>query len=125
MAHTNSSNIENLLAAATDALLADRDLEQISREYNVPRDEVDRLLGVIHRLHTTLTGVEPSKRFTQRLKRDLLSTPRRGVIARVRYLPARVQITAAIALTAGFMLLLRRRLISDATQDAQEVPALQ
>jgi hypothetical protein len=125
MTHTNSSELENLLSAVTDALLADEDdLDTIIAQYDVPRASVDRLVSMIRRLHVMLVGVQPSQRYVQRLKHDLVGTSGQGIVARVRYLPPRIQITAGIAVVAGFMLLSRRRLIDDARK-GHEAPALQ
>jgi hypothetical protein len=124
---TNHNELENLLSAVTDALLADEraNLDQIVNRYAVPRHEVEGLVGLVRKLHVTLVGVQPSRRFVARLRNDLVGARRTNIVNRVRYLPPRVQIAAGIALVAGFMLLTRRRLIDDARQDAQEIPVLQ
>ncbi len=124
---TNHNELENLLSAVTDALLVDErtNLDQIVNRYAVPRREVEGLVGLIRNLHVTLVGAQPSRRFVNRLRSDLVGTQRANIVARVRYLPPRVQIAAGIALVAGFMLLSRRRLIEDAHHDAQEIPVLQ
>ena len=122
---THTSELENLLSAVTDALLAEQgDLDSVISQYNVPRSNVDLFVKVIRRLHMTLVGVQPSRRFVRRLKADLMGLPHYGVVSRVRFLPARVQIAAGLAVVAGFMLLTRRRIMADA-REAQEVPALQ
>ena len=116
-----------MLSAVTDALLADdrANLDQIVNRYAVPRSEVEGLVGIVRKLHLTLVGAKPSRRFVNRLRSDLMGANRANIVNRVRYLPPRVQIAAGIALVAGFLLLNRRRLIDDAQRDAQEVPALQ
>jgi hypothetical protein len=122
---THTSELENLLSAVTDALLAEQgDLDAVISQYNVPRTNVDLFVKVIRRLHMTLVGVQPSRRFVRRLKADLMGLPHYSVVSRVRFLPARVQIAAGLAVIAGFMLLTRRRLMVD-VQEAQEAPALQ
>jgi hypothetical protein len=123
----NDLELQNLLSAVTDAMLADKngDIDSIVGRYAVPRAEVDSLIGVIHRLHMTLVGAQPSRRFVRRLKSDLVGTTERNVVARIRYLPPRVQIAAGIALVAGFMLLSRRRMIEEIQSEPQEAPVLQ
>jgi type VI protein secretion system component VasF len=118
--------LENLLSAVTDALLADdnADLDMIVNRYRVPRHEVEGLIGVIRRLHITLVGVQPSRRFVGRLRHELVGS-RYNVVSRIRYLPPRVQIAAGIALVAGFIVLNRRRMMEDARHETQEVPVLQ
>jgi hypothetical protein len=123
----NDLELQNLLSAVTDAMLADKngDIDKIIGHYAVPRTEVDSFVGVIRRLHLTLVGAQPSRRFVHRLKTDLMGAPDRNVVARIRYLPPRVQIAAGIALVAGFMLLSRRRMIDDVRHEQQEAPVLQ
>ena len=124
---TNHNELENLLSAVTDALLADEraNLDQIVNRYAVPRHEVEGLVGLVRKLHMTLVGAQPSRRFVNRLRADLVGPRRGNIVNRVRYLPPRVQIAAGIALVAGFMLLTRRRLIDDSQRESQEVPVLQ
>ncbi len=116
-----SSNLQNLLAAVTEAIINDdQDLDMIVNRYDVPRADVEGLLKVIQRLHIVLVGVRPSRRFAQRLRQDLMGQ-QWNVISRLRYLPPRVQIAAGIALIAGFMLISRRRFAGD---DLQESPVI-
>lgn len=120
--------LQNLLSAVTDALLTDddQDIDVIVSHYAVPRTEVDGFIGVIRRLHLTLVGVQPSRRFVRRLKHDLVGQPENdNVVARIRYLPPRVQIAAGIALVAGFMLLSRRRMAEESRREKGEIPVLQ
>ncbi|MCK6580122.1 MAG: hypothetical protein L6Q98_18685 [Anaerolineae bacterium] len=107
----SESHLHDLLSAVTDAIVSDdRDLDRIVSRYALSRGEIEGFLRLIQGLHVTLVGVQPSRRFAQRLKTDLLGAHQGGVIQRVRYLPPRVQIAAGVALLAGFMLLSRRRL---------------
>lgn len=124
---TSDLELQSLLSAVTDALLADEqaDLDGIIRQYDVRRTEVDSLVWLIRRLHVTLVGAQPSRRFVRRLKHDLVGTERSSVVARIRYLPPRVQIAAGVALVAGFMLLTYRRVVDESRREKQEVPALQ
>jgi hypothetical protein len=122
MPNSDDMQIENLLSAVTDALLAENtNIDAISRQYQVPRSEVDSFVRVINRLHLALVGVQPSRRFVRRLKQDLVGVPNRNVLSRVRHLPPRVQIAAGIALVAGFMFLSRRRMVHDINEENQEI----
>jgi len=118
--------LQDLLSAVTDALLADEsaDLDTLVAQYAVPRAEVENFLGVIRRLHIMLVGAQPSRRFVRRLKHDLVGESNSNVVARIRYLPARVQIAAGVALVAGFMLLTRRRMLDEVKHDKKKVPAI-
>jgi hypothetical protein len=113
--------LDDLLSAVTDALLTGEDeLDTIIAQYDVPRSSVENLVLFIRRLHQTLVGVQPSPRFVQKLKRDLIGTEETGLVSRVRYLPPRVQIAAGVVAIAGFMLLARSRLIDLAQGTAKE-----
>ena len=122
----NEVQMQNLLAAVTDAMLAeeDADIDAIIARYNVPRGRVEDMLKVIRRLHVVLVGQQPSEKFARRLKQDLFGQDP-TMVNRLRYLPARVQIAAGVTVVAGFMLIARRRLIGDAAEDSAEIPALQ
>lgn len=121
-----AENIQDLLAAVTDAMLSEQgDVEAVIGQYAVPRADVDQFIQLINRLHLTLVGVQPSPRFVRRLRQELVGSDGRSVLTRVRHLPVRVQVAAGIALVAGFMILSRRRLISDAAHETQEAPAVQ
>ncbi|HEX2908437.1 MAG TPA: hypothetical protein VHO69_16305 [Phototrophicaceae bacterium] len=117
--------IQDLLSAVTDALLADAaNVDMIVAQYAVPRSEVDSFVGIIRRLHVALVGAQPSRRFVRRLKNDLIGVSNQNVVSRIRYLPARVQIAAGIALVAGFMLFTRRLMVDDIKTEKKEVPAV-
>ncbi len=130
MASMDSSelNLENLLSAVTDALLAEQsDINAIIRRYDVKRANVDSFVAVIRRMHVVMVRQEPSEKFVRRLKQDLVGR-NQGMVARVRYLPARVQLAAGVALLAGsgVMLLIRRRVpLLGEGEDRAEIPLLQ
>jgi hypothetical protein len=122
MTHTSgqpNTQLENLLAVLTEAILAEEgDIDRIISSYAVSRAEVEGFVRIVRRLHTALIGVRPSRRFVHRLKQDLMGQPHWNVISRIRFLPPRVQIAAGIALLAGFMLLSRRRILTLAREEA-------
>jgi hypothetical protein len=109
-----TEHLQNMLAAYTDAMLANHDdAEAIVGFYKIPREEVEGILGLIRRLQGTFIYVHPSKRYVRRLRNDLVGEPQPNVINTIRYLPPRVQIAAGVALLAGgVMLLSRRRLLA-------------
>ncbi len=117
--------LQNLLTALTDALLADpgADLERIAAVYHVPPQDIQALMGLIRQLHLTLTGVEPSKQFVIRLRQDILGKQGQRVFSSIRRLPTRVQIAAGVTVAAGFVLLARRRLGGDDQSEAADIPA--
>lgn len=123
---TSETNVQHLLAAVTDALIADEqaDLETIAARYDVPRKDVNSLMHLIRRLRGTLHITEPTPAFARRLKQDLLGKKQAGILWRIRRLPARVQVAAGLALMGGFMLLLRRRVALEmGSSDVEEAPA--
>ena len=114
---TSDTHLEDLLAAVTDALLAEDDnVDAILVQYNVPRAQFEGAVYLIRRLHVALVGVHPSRRFVRRLRVDLIGQQGNPIVNRIRYLPPRVQIAAGVALLAGFMILSRRRLVADAEE---------
>ena len=73
-------------------------------------DDGEDFAAVIQGLTHALQPVEPRQAFTDGLRRDLLELDGGGMLSRWRGMPASVQIAAALALLAGFGLLLTRRL---------------
>lgn len=118
------NHLEDLLSAVTDALLQEemssspQTIDAIAKRYQVPRGDVEGFTLLIRRIHVVLAGVQPSPRFISRLRSELMGSTPRGVVARVRYLPPRVQIAAGVVAVMGFMLFSRRRLIGDASEIA-------
>lgn len=124
MSSSADVNMQNLLDAITVALQHDDDIEHLTQNSPVPREEMDRLVDVIQSLHTTLVPVAPSAQFANRLQGELMGTRPRNVVTTVRQMPARVHIAAIVAVVAGFVLIVYRRLIgSPTTQDITEEPA--
>lgn len=107
------SQMPEMLATVTDTILAGKNIDAVLHVYGASRRQVADFLNIIMLLQRALVGVKPSRRFSHRLKQDLMGAPRMNVITRIRYLPPRVQIAAGVALMAGFALLLRRRALSD------------
>jgi hypothetical protein len=115
---SSQSPLEDLLSAVTDALLLeDQPIEPIIARYDVDRAQVKTFVTLIERLHHTLTGVQPSPRFVSKLKADLMGSQQRGVLARMRYMPPRVQVAAGFVAVIGFILLAHRRITDLAHAD--------
>lgn len=120
--------IQTMLAAYTDAMLAEHDdVESIVGYYQIPRDDVAGVLGLIRRLHEAFIFVQPSKRYVRRLRLDLVGEPQPNVINAIRYLPPRVQIAAGVALLAGGVIMLNRRrlTLSDGESTVKALTATQ
>lgn len=77
-------------------------------------------IATIEALHEALTPVEPPRGFARRLRADLLGE-QQGMVERLRQMPARVHIAAALAVVAGCLLVVMRRIFgSDAPPDIQD-----
>ena len=114
--------MQNLLDALAAALRQDDDIEELIKQSAVPHDEAESLADLIQSLQAALVPVEPTARFTEELEAQLMNT-RRGVVTRVRQMPARVHIAAVLAVAAGFGLIVWRRIMGSAmTQDISEEP---
>ncbi len=114
--------MQDLLDAITFALQQDDDIESLIKQSAVPYSEAESLANVIQGLQAALVPVEPTAQFTEQLEAQLMDT-RRGVVTRVRQMPARVHIAAVLAVAAGFGLIVYRRIMgSPAAQDISEEP---
>ncbi len=125
MAYSEDQNFDELLDAITQAMLAEQDdVDYILERYAVQGGQVKGLITLVHGLRNLLYAQDPSEKFVKDLKKDLLGQSK-GVGARLRAMPARVQLAAGVAaVLAGFMLITRRRLFN-LSHDNKEVPALQ
>jgi hypothetical protein len=102
--------VQNLLAAVTDALLEDDStLDELIAQHQVTSVSAQGLLRLVNRLYQVFIPVQPSPRFVRRLRQDLMGQQNSNVLVQVRRLPPRVQIAAGLALVAGFVILSRRR----------------
>jgi hypothetical protein len=110
---TIDTQMEDFYAALTDAITneaSEEEIDALIALHRIPRTrEIDRMVGLILRLHTTLLGVQPAPRFVRALRRDLLAAYEDGFVHRIRRLPARVQLAALLVMVGGFAMLFTRR----------------
>jgi hypothetical protein len=92
---------QNYLDEATDAILADRPLEPVRKLHNMTASEDMKLITLIQDLNCNLVEMKPSPQFSRQLKAELLGVEQKGVVWRIRKMPARVQIAAIIAAALG------------------------
>lgn len=124
MAYSDDQNFDDLLDAMTQAMLTEQgDVETILEHYPAKSSQAKGLMPLIRNMCNVLSTQDPSEQFMHDLKRDLMGQSN-GVGARLRGLPARVQLAAGGAVVAGFMFISWRRFLPTA-QDAQDVPVLQ
>ena len=122
MSSSADANMPDALDAITTALQQGDDIEELISQSDVPRSEVESLAGLIQSLQAALTPIEPSAEFAEGLEAQLMDT-RRGMVMRVRQMPARVHIAALLAVAAGFGLIVYRRIAgADPPQDISEEP---
>jgi len=126
MANSEDSQFDDLLDALTDAMLAEQDdVDHILDRFGTSQQQTNGFIHMIRNLRDAFSPQEPSDKFVKSLKRDLMGQSN-GMTARLRGLPARVQVAAGFALVAGFMLITRRRLTGGLSSDSnEELPALQ
>ncbi len=124
MSSASDIQLQNMLSSVTDSLLSSRaSFDYLAREYAARGEQVESLIDVIRRLHTAMTGVQPSRRFVRRLKIELVGETERNLVTRFRYLPPRVQVAAGVALVAG-LIILRRRRVLDMPAPAKQASAV-
>lgn len=92
---------QNYLDDATNAIIADKPLEPIRKLHNMSSSEDAKLIGLIQDLNVNLVEIKPSAAFAKQLKADLLGVEEKGLVPRIRKMPARVQIAAIIAAVLG------------------------
>jgi len=121
----SDANLQDFLAALTDALLADedaeREVESLLARHALPAHDAEALAlaQLIKRLRGAFPRVQPAPHFARSLKNDLIGAPQAPLL-RWRRLPARVQLAALAALFGGFALLLNRRLGLQAPRDEEQ-----
>ncbi len=112
--------LDALLAAQTDALLAEQDFRPRLETENLgdaEKAEAYELLHLAQRLRENLTAVAPDEVFLSRLKHELVGEPAAHPspmwLMRWRNLPPRYRVAASLGgltLTAGLTLLAARRI---------------
>ncbi|MBE2183750.1 MAG: hypothetical protein IAE89_10025 [Anaerolineae bacterium] len=107
MSYAPDTDLETILTDVTDAVILGSALSSVFSAQSLR--EIAQFLPIIRLLSASYVAVRPSKRYTARLRHDLMGQEY-TVVERVRYLPARVQIVAAaVAIAAGCLVLLRGR----------------
>lgn len=126
---SNETNTTDLLNALTDAIFNEQDnlVDTLFDQYNIPKGSLGNMIELIHHIKGLFAPTDPSEEYIRALKQELIGAED-TLISRMRYLPARVQVAAGLAVIAGFLLITRRRLTSDTLREAAadfEIPALQ
>lgn len=107
MSYAPDTDFETILTDVTDAVISGESLSRVFSAQNLR--EVAQFLPLIRLLQTSYVPARPSKRYSARLRHDLMGQEY-SVVERVRYLPARVHLAAAVvAILAGGLFLMRGR----------------
>ena len=120
MSTASESQLGNLLELITSRLQRGDDVDPFIEQAAEDQGDVADLVAIIQSLHTSLTPVIPDQEYAENLRADLLEG-RPGVAGRVRQMPARLSVAAILAVFAGCLLLMLRRIFgSETTPDVPE-----
>ena len=112
--------LQDSLDVITSGLQRGESVDDVLAQSGAASEDVEDFVDIIQLLQASLGPQGPRRDFARQLELDLLDG-RRGVVMRVRKMPARVHFAALLALIAGCLLLMLRRLFgSDSGQDIQE-----
>lgn len=120
MSASDDIQLHNTLDSITARLQSGETTEPLIAEVEEAHGDWGEFVEIIQSLHTSLIPTSPSQEFGDRLRADLLDG-RPGVVERVRQMPARVHVAAILAVFAGCILFVLRRIFgSETAQDIQE-----
>ncbi|KXK50891.1 MAG: hypothetical protein IT298_16745 [Chloroflexi bacterium] len=112
--------LDEALHAMTEALLGpsgETGMHRSARAHDP--DLVEPFIPILLALRSMFTPVEPSHKFVRDLRADLLGTPDRSVVARVRAMPPRVQWAAGVFAVVGAVWIVLRWLTGIASSRAE------
>ena len=120
MSASSELQAEELLDNITTSVQRGDEIEAVVGSSGASHAGLDEYIDMIQALQSVLTPSDPRPEFVNQLRADLLD-PQQGVVERMRLTPAQVQIAAILALIAGCLLFIRRRLFgSDSAPEIQE-----
>lgn len=120
MSTSDDVQLHDALDAITARLQRGDAVDPLIAQADESHNDAEEFVDIIHALHASLTPISPSQAYADRLRADLLDG-RPGVVKRVRQMPARVHVAAILALFAGCVLFVLRRIFgSETAQDMQE-----
>jgi len=114
------SDTRDLLDAITSRLQRGESAEALMAQSEDTQSELDDVLELVQSLHASLTPLNPSPEFADGLGAELRNgSP--GEAGRLRRVPARLSVAAILAVFAGCILFMLRRIFgSDPAADIQE-----
>ena len=120
MSTSVDSDTRDLLDAITSQLQRGESAEALMAQSEDAQGELGDVLEIVQSLHASLTPLNPSPEFADGLGAELRHG-RPSEIRRLRRVPARLSIAAILAVFAGCVLFMLRRIFgSEATADIQE-----
>lgn len=120
MSASDDTQLHNTLDSITARLQGGDAAEPLITEVEEAQSDLGEFVEIIQSLHSSLIPISPSQEYADRLRADLLDG-RPGVVKRVRQMPARVHVAAILAVCAGCVLFVLRRIFgSETAQDIQE-----
>lgn len=119
MSTASEAQLRNFLESITTRLQRGEAVDPLLEPANEEQSNMEDIVELIQSLHASLTPINPSQEYAENLRANLLDG-RPGVAGRVRQMPARLSVAAILALFAGCLLLMLRRLFDSET--ATDVP---
>lgn len=119
MSTASEARLRNLLESITTRLQRGDAVDPLIEQADEEQGDVADVVELIQSLHASLTPMNPSQEYAENLRANLLEG-RLGVAGRVRQMPARLSVAAILAVFAGCLLLMLRRLFGSET--ATDVP---
>lgn len=104
------NDLADRLSDFTESVLDYRDFQGSAPRPTVADDlEIAAYTDLVFQLRDTLTEVEVSSAFRERLKAEIIYGERPTMFSQVRHLPMRVQLVAGLMTVLGAIFLFRRR----------------
>jgi len=119
MPTASEAQLRNLLDSITTRLQRGDAVDPLIEQAAEDQGDVAEFVELIQSLHASLTPMNPDQEYAENLRANLLEG-RPGVAGRVRQMPARLSVAAILALVAGCLLLMLRRIFGSET--APDVP---
>ncbi len=119
MSTSADNQMRDLLDAITARLQRGEAIDPPAARSDDAQDELEEFVEVVGALHACLKPLSPNQEFAEDLRAELLDG-RAGFFRRLRRMPARLSLAAILALFAGCVLLLLRRVFGSET--AHDVP---
>lgn len=119
MSTASEARLRNLLESVTSRLQRGDAVDPLIEQAEEDHGDLVEIVELIQSLHASLTPMNPGQEFADNLRANLFDQ-RQGVAGRVRKMPARLSVAAILAVCAGCLLLMLRRIFGSET--ATDIP---